>query len=284
MKVLNILRQRFLALFRRDAVITDIEEEMRSHLEMETEANIGRGMRPDEARRLAFGSFGNLGKIRDLAYEVRGGGMLETLWQDLRFGWRMLRRSPVMSLVAVLSLAAGIGANTAIFSVINALLLRPLPYRAPEQLVKVFQTQPDPARGRLPSNWSYPRFEILRDQNQIFGAVAGWTQQPYNLTGTDAPERLQVEMVSASYFPLLGVEAVVGRTFAADEDRTPETNLAALLSYGLWRRRFGGDAQVIGKTLELEKHRFTIVGVAPPGFRGQRGKHAHWAHMTAGTV
>src|SRR5262245_55643484 len=208
----------------------------------------------------------------------------DEMFQDLRFGWRMLRRSPVMSLVAVLSLAAGIGANTAIFSVINALLLRPLPYRAPEQLVKVFQTQPDPARGRLPSNWSYPRFEILRDQNQIFGAVAGFAQQPYNLTGTDAPERLQVEMVSASYFPLLGVEAVVGRTFAADEDRTPETNIDALLSSGIWRRRFGGDAQVIGKTLELEKHRFTIVGVAPPGFRGQRGKHAHWAHMTAGTV
>ena len=207
--------------------------------------------------------------------------MEDEMFQDLRFGWRMLRRSPVMSLVAVLSLAAGIGANTAIFSVVNALLLRPLPYRAPERLVKVFQTQPDPAKGRLPSNWAYPRFEILRDQNQVFGAVAGWTQQPYNLTGTDAPERLQVEMVSASYFPLLGVEAVVGRTFSADEDRTPETNLAALLSYGLWKRRFGGDAQVIGKTLELEKRRFTIVGVTPPGFRGQSGTADAWATMMA---
>jgi putative ABC transport system permease protein len=207
--------------------------------------------------------------------------MEDEMFQDLRFGWRMLLRSPVMSMVAVLSLAAGIGANTAIFSVVNALLLRPLPYRAPEQLVKVFQRQPDPAKGRSSSNWAYPRFEILRDQNQSFGAVAGWNQQPYNLTGTDAPERLQVEMVSASYFPLLGVEAVVGRTFSADEDRTPETNLAAMLSYGLWRRRFGGDAQVIGKTLELEKHRFTIVGVAPPGFRGQSGTADAWATMMA---
>src|SRR5262245_60830072 len=118
--------------------------------------------------------------------------MEDEMFQDLRFGWRMLRRSPVMSVVAVLSLAAGIGANTAIFSVVDALLLRPLPYRAPEQLVKVFQRQPDPAKGRLSSNWSYPRFEILRDQNQVFGAVAGWNQQPYNLTGTDAPERLQI--------------------------------------------------------------------------------------------
>src|SRR5262245_66209469 len=162
--------------------------------------------------------------------------MEDEMFQDLRFGWRMLRRSPLMSLVAVLSLAAGIGANTAIFSVVNALLLRPLPYRAPEQLVKVFQTQPDPAKGRLASNWSYPRFEILRDQNQIFGAVAGWTQQPYNLTGTDAPERLQVEMVSASYFPLLGVEAVVGRTFGAGEDRTASTQRAWQRTYGRWPR------------------------------------------------
>src|SRR5262245_7176537 len=153
--------------------------------------------------------------------------MEDEMFQDLRFGWRMLRRSPVMSLVAILSLAAGIGANTAIFSVINALLLRPLPYRAPEQLVKVFQAQPDPTKGMVTSSWSYPRFEILRDQNQSFAAVAGFKQQPYNLTGTDAPERLQVEMVSASYFPLLGVEAVVGRTFTAEEDRAPGANLAA---------------------------------------------------------
>jgi putative ABC transport system permease protein len=205
----------------------------------------------------------------------------DEMFQDLRFGWRMLWRSPVLSLVAVLSLALGIGANTAIFSVINALLLRPLPYRAPEQLVKVLQAQPDPALGRSPSNWSYPRFEMLRDQSQSFAAVAGFAQQPYNLTGTDAPERLQVEMVSASYFPLLGVEAVTGRTFTADEDRTPGTNLAALLSFGLWQRRFGGDAQVIGKTIELEKHVFTVVGVLPPGFRGQNGTADAWVTMMA---
>ncbi len=205
----------------------------------------------------------------------------DEMFQDLSFGWRMLRRSPVMSLVAVLSLAAGIGANTAIFSVVNALLLRPLPYRAPEQLVKVFQSQPDPAKANLPSNWSYPRFEMLRDQSQSFAAVAGFAQQPYGLTGTDTPERLQVEMVSASYFPLLGVEAVAGRTFTADEDRTPETNLAALLSFGLWQRRFGGDPQVIGKTIELEKNVFTIVGVLPPGFRGQNGTADAWVTMMA---
>src|SRR5262249_25512746 len=124
-----------------------------------------------------------------------------------------------------------------IFSVVNALLLRPLPYRAPEQLVKVFQAQPDAAAGTLPSIWSYPRFEVMRDQNQSFGQIAGFKQNPFNLTSTDAPERLQVEMVSASYFPLLGIDAMAGRTFTPEEDRAPGANLVALVSYGLWQRR-----------------------------------------------
>ncbi|HET6891088.1 MAG TPA: ABC transporter permease [Pyrinomonadaceae bacterium] len=281
MKWLNIFVDRLRALVQRDSVIEDIEEEMHCHVEMETQTNIARGMSPDEARRAALRSFGNLGRIRDLAYEVRGAGMLETLWQDLRYGARILRRSPLLSLVAVFSLAAGIGLNTAIFSVVNALLLRPLPYRAPEQLVKVFQAQPDSAKGSLPSSWSYPRFEVLRDQNQSFVAVAGYAQNPYNLTGTDSPERLQIEMVSASYFPLLGVDALIGRSFVAEEDHTPETNLAVLLSYGLWQRRFGGQAQVIGKTIELEKQAFTVVGVLPQGFRGQSGTADVWVTMMA---
>jgi len=213
------------------------------------------------------------------ALSLQPGRLEDEMIQDVRFGWRMLRRSPVMSLVAVISLAAGIGANTAIFSVINALLLRPLPYRAPEQLVKVFQGQPDPTKGTLPSVWSYPRFEVLRDQNQTLAAVAGFKQNPYNLTGTDAPERLQIEMVSASYFPLLGIQPLVGRTFTADEDRSPATNFTALLSYGLWQRRFGGDPSAIGKTIEFDKHPFTVAGVLPPAFRGQDGTADAWVPM-----
>src|SRR5262245_39564141 len=203
------------------------------------------------------------------------------MFQDLRFGLRTMRKSPLLTLVAVLSLALGIGANTAIFSVVNALILRPLPYRAPQQLVKVYQAQPDPAKGMLPSFWSYPRFEVLRDQSQSFAAVAGVAQNAYNLTGTSDPERLQVEIVSGSYFPLLGIEAAAGRTFTPEEDQASGANLSALLSYGLWQRRFGGDQQVIGKTLELDKHVFTIVGVLPPGFRGQNGTAEVWATMMA---
>ncbi|MEJ7619001.1 MAG: ABC transporter permease [Pyrinomonadaceae bacterium] len=202
--------------------------------------------------------------------------MIADLWQDLRFGTRMLLKKPGFSLIAVLTLSLGIGANTAIFSVVSALLLRPLPYRQPEQLVKVFRVQPDPTKGMLPSLWSHPRFEMLRDQNQSFAAVAGFNQSPYNLTGTDAPERLQMEMVSDGYFPLLGVNTIVGRSFTAEDAGT-----AALLGYGLWQRRFGGDPQVLGKAIELETQAFTIVGVLPPDFRGQSGTADIWLPMRA---
>jgi putative ABC transport system permease protein len=203
------------------------------------------------------------------------------LLRDLHFGARMLAKQPGFSLIAVFTLALGIGANTAIFSVVNALLLRPLPYRQPERLVKVFQSQPDLANGLAPSLWSYPRFAYLRDGNQCFAEVAGFNQSPYNLTGTDAPERLQVEMVSASYFPLLGVNTIVGRAFTEAEDATTDAATTAVLGYGLWRRRFGGEAQVIGRTIELDKHRFTIVGVLPPGFRGQSGAADVWLPLKA---
>jgi putative ABC transport system permease protein len=222
----------------------------------------------------------SLGSFRD-ALILQPRRLEDEMFQDLRFGLRMMRRSPGMTMVAIVSLALGIGANTAIFSVVNAVMLRPLPYREPERLVKVFQAQPDPARGTIPSVWAYPRFEVLRRESQSFASVAGYKQQPYSLTGTNEPERLQVEMVSASYFPLLGVEAVIGRVFAPEEDRTPGVNLVALISYGLWQRRFGGDPQIVGRAIELDKNSFSIVGVLPPGFRGQEGTADAWVTMMA---
>jgi MacB-like periplasmic core domain len=211
------LWHRLLFYLRRDQFDRELEEEMRFHLEMKAEENLAAGRSPEEARYAAQRQFGNQTLLWEVSRDMWGFRSLETLAQDLRYGARMLLKQPGFTLIAVITLALGIGANTAIFSVVNALLLRPLPYRQPEQLVKVFQAQPDPTKGMLPSVWSYPRFEILRDQNQSFAAVTGVAQNDFNLTGTDAPERLQVEMVSASYFPLLGVDAIAGRTFTAEE-------------------------------------------------------------------
>jgi putative ABC transport system permease protein len=205
----------------------------------------------------------------------------DEMFQDLHFGLRLMLKHKVLTSAAILSLALGIGANSAIFSVVNAVMLRPLPYASPDSLVQVMQAPPDPAQPTMPSIWSYPRFQVLRDQSPSFAAVAGHTQGAYNLTGTHEPERLKVEIVSASYFPLLGVEPVVGRAFTPEEDQTPGANLAAVLSHGLWQRRFGGDPQAVGKTLELDKHAFTIVGVLPPGFKGQEGTAEAWVTMMA---
>jgi putative ABC transport system permease protein len=206
---------------------------------------------------------------------------MHTLLQDLRYAMRMLSKNPGFTFTAILTLALGIGANTAIFSVVNAIILKPLPYKEPQQLVKVYQAQPDPKKGMLPAIWAYPRFELLREQGRNFSAVAGYKQNPYNLTGTDNPESLPVEMVSHSYFALLDIQPILGSAFAPDEEEKPGTNFNAIISYNLWQRRFDGDPQVIGETLELDKHPFTIIGVLPPNFRGQEGTAEAWVSMMA---
>jgi putative ABC transport system permease protein len=182
---------------------------------------------------------------------------MQTLWQDLRYGARLLIRQPGFALVAVITLALGIGANTAIFSVVNAVLLRPLPYPQPEQLMMLSLTAPV---------WSYPEFEIFRQRNGLFEQVAGFKTQDGSLTGTGNPERVRVGQVSASYFPLLGVQAFAGRTFLAEED-TVGTPPVALVSYEFWQRRFSGDRAFIGQTLAVDKVPVTVVGILPPGFK-----------------
>jgi putative ABC transport system permease protein len=269
---------------------SEIVEELSEHLDDCYRELLARGASETEASRAALAELSESTTLQRELRRVerhttqepvalgtnRRTNMIADLWQDLRYGARMLAKQPGFTLIAVLTLSLGIGANTAIFSVVNALLLRPLPYRQPEQLVKVFRVQPDPAQGMLPSIWSYPRFEMLRDQNQSFAEVAGFNQSPYNLTGTDAPERLQMEMVSDGYFALLGVNTIEGRAFTAED-----AGAAALLGYDLWQRRFGGEPQMLGETIELDKQAFTIVGVLPPGFRGQSGTADVWLQMQA---
>ena len=177
--------------------------------------------------------------------------------------------------MAIATLAIGIGANTTIFSLINGILLRPLPYRDPDKLVAL-----DLMSGRSLFPWSYPMFDDVRRNQRSFESVAGFSPSSGNLTGIDNPLRLQVELVSASYFPLLGVEPVLGRVFRPDEDRDANAHPLALLSYRLWRQQYAADAGVVGRTIHLNQLPYTVVGVMPAGFRGQTDDIDIWIPIT----
>jgi len=259
MKFLNILIARLRALLRRDEVLNEIDEEMKAHMELEADANRERGMTPEEARRSAMESFGNVGSIRDLAYDVKGGGFLETLLQDVRYCGRMLLKHPSFTLIIVLTLALGIGANTATFSIVNAVLLRPFPYQSPEQLVMI-------GEGASGGAVSYPNFADWKDDRNIFSstsAVRG--NENFNLTGAGEPERLQGRLVSAGFLSTLGVSPALGRDFLVEDDR-PGVTPTTIISYGLWTRRFASDQGIIGKQITLNNQSFTVIGVAPRGF------------------
>jgi putative ABC transport system permease protein len=277
MELINILKARLRALFRRESVLRDIEEELRIHVEMETERNIERGIPPDEAQAAARKSFGQLSRNTELSYDIRGGGWMETLWQDLRFGARMLRKQPGFSLIAVVTVALGIGANTAIFTVVNALLLRPLPYPEAERLAIVDTTV---RRDRVEvRRTSYPDFVSWRDQNTVFEQIAARNGTSFSLMGGGEPERVNGELVSASYFSLLGAQAALGRTFLPEEDLIPDAHRVAVIGHGLWRRRFGGIPTLIGQTIQLSDGNYTVVGIMPEGFRGISDQAELWLPM-----
>ncbi|HKG46345.1 MAG TPA: ABC transporter permease [Pyrinomonadaceae bacterium] len=263
MKWFNILRDRIRALRRRESVISDIDREMRLHLEMQVDANIRAGMSPTEAREKAMRSFGNLNRAVDAAYDVKGGGLFETLAQDIRYGVRMLAKHKAFTSIAVITLALGIGANTAIFSVVNELLLRPLPYRDAERVVTVWEVSPG---GRHQNTTSRANFRAWREQNTSFQYIAAFTDQRLNLTGTGEPEELSVQFVTPEFFKILGVDPVQGRTFLPEDDKA-DASAVAVLSYGLWQRRFGGQASIVGQPITLNGEAFTVIGVMPPSFQ-----------------
>ena len=205
---------------------------------------------------------------------------MNALLQDLRYAIRVMLKSPGFTAVAIISLALGIGANTSIFSVVNALLLKPLPYKNPEQLAQVFREYEQTGKGVERSEiWSYPKFSALRDNNDSFAQIAAVSSQNFPVTDSDNPERLSTEIVSASYFPMLAVEAAIGRTFTPEEDQTPGAHPVAVIGHGIWQRRFGSDPNVIGRTIGLNKVPLTIVGVLPEGFKGQKGTAEVWVPM-----
>jgi putative ABC transport system permease protein len=186
---------------------------------------------------------------------------MRTLIQDLRYGLRTLRKNPGFTAIAVLTLALGIGANTAIFSVVNGVLLRPLPFRHPSRLVLIAEKSSFPVISTSRENYL-----DWRDQSHSFEAMEATRSGSITLTGAGEPERLNVRMATAGLFPMLGINAQVGRTFLAEEDRAGGTPVA-LLSYGLWQRRFGGSPDIIGKTINLDLQPYTVVGILPNGFQ-----------------
>jgi putative ABC transport system permease protein len=193
----------------------------------------------------------------------RRANMIAELWHDLRFGARMLMKQPGFTLIAVLTLSLGIGANTVIFSIVNAVLLRPFPYQTPERLV-ILQERVNAGGGFSPS---YPNFVDWREQNTAFDAISAVrSNESFNFTGAGEPERLQGRLVSAEFFSLLGVQPLLGRDFLAEEDR-PDATPAVILSYGFWQRRFGDDPGIIGQQLTLNNQSFTVVGIMPADFK-----------------
>src|SRR5262245_23309081 len=260
MKWFNILMARLRALFRRERVLRDIEEEWRVHVEMETETNIKRGMSPDEARAKALKSFGNLSRKTELGYDIRGGGWLETLWQDLRYGLRMILKNPGFTTIAVLTLALGIGANTAIFSVVNALVFNPLPYPNPAQLVWVTQ---DFHGNEIIGAEGYLTWQA---QSKTFDHMAAFTAGTIRLGEQDDSEVINQVRASASLFPALGVAPRLGRSFT-QEETLPGGPPVIILSHDFWQRRFGGDPSVVGRSVQFGRGSRLILGVMPPGYR-----------------
>lgn len=242
----------------------ELEEEIRAHLDLETEQNIEAGMSPEEARHAALRAFGNLTLSKEDSRAMWGFRSLEVLWQDVRFGVRMLVKSPTFTIVAVIALALGIGANTAIFSVVNTVLLRPLPYNEPERLMMVWE---DNSRHGYPRDTpAVANYIDWRDQNQVFESMAAIASASFNLTGTGEPERIDGRRATANLFPLLGVEPHLGRWFSPEEDQ-PGANRVVMMGHGLWQRRFGSDMNIIDKTILLNGESYRVIGVMPPDFQ-----------------
>lgn len=260
-RLLFKLKRRLRALFRRTQVERELDDELRFHLEKEIEQNVARGMSPDEARWTALRSFGGVERVKEESRDVRGVRFVEEFFQDVRYSLRVLLRKPGFTLTVIITLALGIGANTAIFSVVNAVLLRELPLKNPEEVMWVWSTRTD--REKAP--FTIPDFLDYRDQNQSLDQIAAFCNVGLNLTGNEKTERLQAMRVSANLFEFLGVEAGVGRLFIAEDDE-PARKQVAVLSHESWQKRFGGDPQVVGKELNLNGESYTVVGVLPSRF------------------
>jgi putative ABC transport system permease protein len=269
---LGTLLRRLSYFLRRRRFETELAEEIELHRAARFEQLAACGLESDKAAAAAARALGNTTLAREDARNIWISGALDQTWQDLRYAVRTLTRSPGFALVALFTLALGIGANTAMFSVVNAVLLRPLPYADPDRVVMVWTA--GAARNIHEAPTSFPTFTDWRDQGHSFADMAYWRPRVGTMTGVAEPERLEGVMASANLFSLLGVAPAIGRTFTAEDERARQQ--VAVISQQLWKRRFGSNPRAIGQLLEIDGHRLEIIGVMPEGFYFPTKNVQHW--------
>src|SRR3989442_5797960 len=243
----------------------DLDRELRAHLENEADEQRERGLTADEAQYAARRALGSETIIREDVRALSPWAALDDVAQDLRYGLRLLKKHPAFAIVAALTLALGVGATTAIFSVVNAVLLRPLPYAEADRLAMVWENATLPQYKNAQNTPAPGNFRDWRDENSTFTDLAAMRGTAFSLTGNSDPIRVDGAMVSASLFRLLQVEPVLGRTFTADEDRAAPSRVV-LIGHSLWTDRFGSSPSIIGQTLQLNDEPYSVVGVMPRGF------------------
>ncbi|HEX7697410.1 MAG TPA: ABC transporter permease [Candidatus Acidoferrum sp.] len=262
MKLLRALFIRLAGLFRKDRRERELADEMESHLQMHIEDNLRTGMSAAEARRQAMIKLGGVEQTKELYRERRGLPLLETFFQDLRFSFRMLRKNPGFTVVVLLTLALGIGATTAIFSVVYGVLLRPLPYTDSSRIMAVFEVN---SKG----GWSHladPNFDDFRDQNRSFQAIAKYNYYVVSVSGASQPSRTTVASVSPDFLKVLGIQPILGRDFSAG-DAKKGAGRATLVSYGYWKQYLGSSPDLSQSHLKIDGAVFSVIGVLPAGFR-----------------
>src|SRR5436305_543585 len=261
--MLNDLLFRLRSLFSRESLEAAMNEELRFHFEQQVAKLRQSGITEEEARRRARLDFGGEDKIREDCREARGVGPIESLLQDLHYGARLLRKNPSFTAIAVLTLALGMGATTAIFSVIDAVLLRTLPYGDPGRLVIVWENN---TRLSNPHNVvAPPNFLDWQNQATVFEGMAAMADTNANLTGSGDPEQVIVQNVSANFFSVIAVQPILGTGFTVENGKSGKDDVV-VLDYGFWQERFGEDASIIGKTIQLNGKPQVVVGVTPRNF------------------
>ena len=273
--MLSDLLFRLRALLRREAMEAEMDQELRSHFEKNVEKLLAAGLPREEAMRRVRLEFGGHEQLQEECRDARGVNFIETLIRDVRFGFRAMKRSPGLTLVAVLSLALGIGANTAMFSLLDALLLKSLPVEEPSKLVLFGAGRWGGSQDALPDrSWelfSYPFYREISKQNAVYAGVTAIHSIEFSTHGGvdgGSPELLKADLVSGTFFSVLGVKPVLGRVLDEADDQTPGAGPVAVASYSWWKQRFGNNPSILGKTFRFESTVYTIVGVAPPGFFG----------------